>query len=208
MFQNILRVIFFIVVVKPLLSGVIGLNVVGREQLSKLADKQFILVANHNSHLDALALMNLFPLTRFHEIHPVAAEDYFMKSPFLSWFSTVLLNIIPIPRDGITKTNNPIQKMGTFLEQGHSLILFPEGTRGEPEQMEPFKTGIAHLIKKYPEIPVVPTYLKSTGRSLPKGEFILVPFFCDLIIGECQYFSGSKAEILTALEDVVCNLKK
>ena len=110
------------------------------------------------------------------------------------------------PSMHITKANNPIQRMCEVLKAGHSLIVFPEGSRGSPEAMAPFQSGIAHLIQKYPEIPVVPVYIQGMGRALPKGEFILVPFFCDLMIGEPLYLKGSKPEITQALEEAVCNL--
>jgi 1-acyl-sn-glycerol-3-phosphate acyltransferase len=196
--KYIIRILFFLLMIKPLLAIVLGLNVFGRKNISGCG--QFILVANHNSHLDACSLMNLFPLHRLHNIHPVAAGDYFLSNPILAWVSTTLLNIIPIPRDNITKTNNPITKMGEALDQGKSLILFPEGSRGQPEVMSEFKTGIAHLIKKYPTIPVIPVFLKGMGKSLPKGEAILVPFFCDAVIGEPKHYSGNKDEIVGQIQ--------
>lgn len=188
------------------MSFVIGTNIFGRENLP--LNKQFILVANHNSHLDALALMNLFPLKQLKHIHPVAASDYFMQNPLISWFSTTCLNIVPIPRTKFTKSDNPLTRMGEILSKGDSLIIFPEGTRGEPEVMANFKSGIAHLVGKNPSIPVVPIFLKGMGKSLPKGEIILVPFYCDVIIGQSQDFSGTKEEIVKKIEEAVINLSQ
>lgn len=204
--RNFLRILFFLVVVKPLLMVMLGVNVMGWQNLPK--DRQFIMIANHNSHLDTLALMNLFPLSRLHTIHPVAAEDYFFVNPVVAWLSQTFLNIIPIPRKNISKTNNPLKRMCAALDAGRSLILFPEGSRGVPEEMAPFQSGIAHVVKKYPDLPIVPVFLKGMGRSLPKGEFILVPFFCDAIIGEPVYGSGRKEEIVQALEQSVHALQE
>ena len=204
--KNLLRILFFLVIVRPLILFVMGVNVFGRENLP--LNKQFILVSNHNSHLDALALMNLFPLKQLKHVHPVAASDYFMKNPFISWFSTTFLNIVPIPRSGFTKTNNPLTCMGEILSKGDSLIIFPEGTRGKPEIMASFKSGIAHLIGKYPSVPVLPIFMKGMGKSLPRGEMILVPFYCDVIIGQPQYFFGTKEEIVKQVEEAVINLRK
>jgi len=206
MLERVCRILFFLVVVKPLLFLLVGVNVFGRENLP--VKKQFILVANHNSHLDALALMNLFPLTQLHHIHPVAASDYFLQNPLLAWFSQTFLNILPIARSQFTRQTNPLTKMGEVLEQGDSLILFPEGTRGQPEAMEPFQAGIAHVLKKHPEVPVIPVYLKGMGRSLPKGEKILLPLFCDIMIGQPQYFSGTKEEIVQQVQDAVQKLQR
>lgn len=204
--KQLVRILFFLLIVKPLLGLIVGVNVYGKQALPK--SRQFIMIANHNSHLDTAALLNLFPLSRLGRIHPVAAEDYFNANPWLSAFSGTCFNILPIPRTHITKSNNPIRRMCEVLDAGDSLIIFPEGSRGEPEEMAPFQMGIAHLIQKYPHIPVIPVYLKGMGRSLPKGEFILVPFFCDLIIGSSVILQGTKEQITAELESAVGRLGK
>jgi len=202
--QRWVQIFFFLVVVKPLLSILIGVNVFGRQHLP--AQGQFILIANHNSHLDALALMNLFPLTKLHRVRPVAAADYFMTNVLLRWFACDLINIVPIPRTGITKANNPLTRMAEALELGTSLIVFPEGSRGAPETMQAFKSGVAHLIHKFPNIPVIPVYMRGMGQNLPKGEVLVIPFFCDVMIGPPQHYSGSKDEITAAMEATIMDL--
>lgn len=204
--QKLCQILFFSMVVKPLLLLVLGINIFNPKNLPK--DQQFILIANHNSHLDALVLLSLFPLSQLQYIHPVAAEDYFFSTPMRAWLSTYFLNIIPISRQQITKANNPLTKMQGALEAGHSLIIFPEGSRGAPEEIAPFQSGIAHLVKKFPEIPVIPVFLKGMGRSLPKGEFILVPFFCDVILGIPKLYTGTKEQIVSALETSLHELKE
>jgi 1-acyl-sn-glycerol-3-phosphate acyltransferase len=199
---DVLRILFFLLVVKPFLALIIGVNLFGPKNLPH--QTACIVVANHNSHLDALILMNLFPLSRLKRVHPVAAADYFLTNPALAWFSTTCLNILPIPRKGIHRDNNPITKMGERLAEGDSLILFPEGSRGDPEQMKPFQAGIAHLILKHPDVPVVPVFIHGAGKSLPKGELVPVPFFCDVVIGQPTQYRGTKEEIVRQVEaDVV-----
>jgi 1-acyl-sn-glycerol-3-phosphate acyltransferase len=96
--------------------------------------------------------------------------------------------------------------MRDALEAGDSLLIFPEGTRGSGEQMGEFRSGVAHLIEKVPGVPVVPAYLVNMGRSLPKGEFIPVPFFCEIRIGAPRVLNGSRQEINRALESAVRDL--
>ena len=206
MMRRFCQSLFYILVVKPILLIILGVNIFNAKNLPQ--NQQFIMIANHNSHLDAVALTSLFPLHQLHRIHPVAAEDYFFSTPLLGWFSSTFLNIIPIPRANISKNNNPLTRMGEALEAGHSLIIFPEGSRGTPEEMAPFQTGITHLIQKFPEVPIVPVFLKGMGRSLPKGEFILVPFFCDVVIGAPLLCIGHKKDILYALEQAVHQLQE
>jgi 1-acyl-sn-glycerol-3-phosphate acyltransferase len=208
--RRLLRSLFFLLLVKPLLAVMVGVNVFGRANLPKKGP--FILIANHNSHMDTLTLMNLFPLQQLHHIHPAAAEDYFCAHRFLSWFSGTFFNVIPIPRTHITKANNPLKRMCQVLDAGESLIVFPEGSRGQPEHMAPFQSGIVHLIQKYPDVSVVPVFLKGMGRVLPKGEFVPVPFFCDVVIGEPLQFAQNSTEnrdvILARLERAVRDLEQ
>src|SRR5262249_49280445 len=89
---------------------------------------------------------------------------------------------------------------------GDVLILFPEGSRGDPEQLGSFKTGIAHLAKRHSNIPVIPVFLHGLGKALPKGEGLLVPFFCDVFIGDALLWTGDKQSFMTALEKAIQEL--
>jgi len=194
----------FVMAIKPFMALFIGLRVRGREHL--VQPQPFVLIANHSSHLDTISLLSLFPLSRLRRIRPVAAADYFERNRFVSLFTKTLFNILPIARKNITTENNPLRRMRDALESGDSLLIFPEGTRGSGEQMGEFRSGVAHLIEKVPGVPVVPAYLVNMGRSLPKGEFIPVPFFCEIRIGAPRELHGSRQEITRALESAVREL--
>ena len=155
-----------------------------------------ILIANHNSHLDTLALMSLYPLHQLHRLRPVAAMDYFLRNPLLAWFATRIIRIIPLRRRVKAGQGDPLAEGVEALQRGEILILFPEGTRGEPEQMGELKTGIAHLARRVPEVPVVPIYLHGLGMALPKGEALLVPFFCDVFIGQPIFWTGDRESFM------------
>jgi 1-acyl-sn-glycerol-3-phosphate acyltransferase len=158
-----------------------------------------MIVANHNSHLDALILLSLFPLRRVHHVRPVAAADYFLRNRVLAWFSLHMLRIIPIERDPGRRQGDPLAAVSVALEQGEIIILFPEGSRGRPEELSAFRSGIAHLSRKHPEVPITPVFLHGLGKVLPKGEALLVPFFCDLFVGEPLHWSGDKSSFMDAL---------
>ena len=202
--QSVAQMLAFVLIVKPFMALFIGLRVRGREHLAGSA--AFIVIANHSSHLDTISLLSLFPLGRLRRIRPVAAADYFERNKFVSIFTKTLFNILPIARKNITTENNPLRRMREALHAGDSLIIFPEGTRGSGDQVGEFRSGVAHLIEKLPDVPVVPAYLVNMGRSLPKGEFIPVPFFCEIRIGAPRVFSGSRQEITKALEAAVREL--
>ena len=63
------------------------------------------------------------------------------------------------------------------LDKNHIVILFPEGSHGEPEKVARLKSGIYYLLKERPDVPVYPVFMHGLGKSLPKGERTFVPFF-------------------------------
>ncbi len=201
---GILRALFFLLVVRPLVLIVLGINLRHRERLP--AAGPAILVANHNSHLDTLTLMTLFPHKLLAKLRPVAAADYFLARKSLAWFATRIIGIIPIARRARPGAGDPLLGCDEALGRGEILILFPEGSRGEPERLTSFKTGVAHLAARHPDTPVIPVFLHGLGKALPKGETVLVPFFCDVFIGAPLTWTGDRASFMTALETAMAAL--
>ncbi len=191
-----LRIAFFALVVRPVLLIVLGMNVRGRENLPTKGPA--IIVANHNSHLDTVTLLALFPLRDLPRLRPVAAADYFLKNKLLSWFALNIIGILPLDRGGIKK--NPLADLEAALDRGDILILFPEGSRGEPEQRSDFKRGVAFLAKARSETPVHPVFMHGLGKALPKGSFILVPFNCDVVAGAPFKWEGDPKGFMESLE--------
>lgn len=186
----VLQILFFILIVKPVLLIILGMRVKGLENLPKKGPA--ILIANHNSHLDTLVLMNLFKLRRLRRVRPVAAADYFLKGKVRAWLSQNVMHIIPIERTA--SGSDPLVPIYEALERDEIVIFYPEGSRGEPEQIQPFKKGIAKLCSKYPDVPTYPIFMKGLGRALPKGDPILVPFFCDVVIDEPTTCASAKCD--------------
>lgn len=160
-----------------------------------------ILLANHNSHLDTIVLMSLFPLKTLSMLRPVAAADYFLTNPLLSWFSRRIMGIIPLSRSGNNNDHShPLAPCIDALDRGEILILFPEGTRGEPEVRSRLKSGVAHLVKARPDVPVVPIFLYGLGKALPRGEALFVPCICDIIVDKPILWHGDKSQYMQDLQ--------
>jgi 1-acyl-sn-glycerol-3-phosphate acyltransferase len=192
-----LRLAFWLLIARPIALVVLGLNVRHRERLP--ADGPAIVAANHNSHLDTLVLISLFPLGLLPKLRPVAAADYFMRNRWLAWFSSHVIGILPIAREA-HGGRDPLKPCEEALDRGEILIIFPEGSRGEPEVMGRFKRGIAVLAARRPSIPVLPVFLHGLGKALPKDDPILVPFFCDTFVGEAMHGHPDPAAFMAELE--------
>jgi 1-acyl-sn-glycerol-3-phosphate acyltransferase len=199
MLGRIARFFFFNFFIRPIVFLYLGVNIRRSFLLPKRGPA--ILVANHNSHLDTVVLMIACPRALFNDLRPVAAADYWLKGPLLTWFSNNVLRIVPIHRKKEDRPEgaDPLDPISEALNDGSAVIFFPEGSRGEPEQMTKFKRGIAILSERHPEVPIVPVYFQGLGRALPRGEGLLVPFLCDMYVGEHLYWNGDEADFMRRL---------
>ena len=195
--NGFLRGAFFLLIVRPVLTLVLGAHVRRRDLLP--ATGPAIIVANHNSHLDTLTILTMFRLRDLPRLRPVAAADYFLRSRIGAWFALNIIGIIPVVRGGRGGAN-PLGPCEQALDRGEILILFPEGSRGEPEVLADFKRGVAHLSRARPQVPVHPLFLYGLGKALPKDSFLLVPFTCDIVAGEAFHWTGEVDGFMALLQ--------
>jgi 1-acyl-sn-glycerol-3-phosphate acyltransferase len=200
--KRLLRLLFWILIGRPLVLVVLGLNVRNLRNLPRTGPA--IVVANHNSHLDTFVLMSLFPLRHLHRLRPVAAADYFLRNRALAWFTLNIVNMIPLDRTRVGRRGvDPLEACAKALAAGEILLVYPEGTRGETEALAKFKGGVARLKEQFPDVPVVPVYMHGLSRALPKGEYTLVPVVVDVFVGEAVAWSGNRQAFTQALQDAV-----
>lgn len=144
-----------------------------------------IYFSNHTSHLDTPAIWAALPLQLRVGTRPVAARDYWGRGGIRQFFADRALHALYIDRDhGTRDGHDPLTPLRDALAAGQSLILFPEGTRGQSRLPAAFKAGLYRLSQAYPNVELIPTYLDTLHRSMPKGCFLPLPFLCTVRFGE------------------------
>src|SRR5882672_6964426 len=146
-----LRYLFFLMIVRPAMLLGLGVNLRHGERLP--AAGPAIVVANHNSHLDTLVLMSLFPQRMLRWLRPVAAADYFLKRRDLAWFALEIIGIIPLVREVRASHSDPLAGGSAVLPEDSTLLLSPEARRAEPKKIGPSKTAPAPRGRRHPDVP-------------------------------------------------------
>lgn len=174
--------------------------------------EQAIYFANHSSHLDFLVLWAMMPSELQPSVRPIAAEDYWgsgiKRSVARGVFNAHLvrryksrpftLQDAKVTRKTTSgsspRSSGQLEGMTKILDDGESLIIFPEGTRGPADEVAKFQAGLYRLAMHAPHIPVVPVTLKNVGRVLPKGEFIPVPHLSEITVHSPIFVAANEAQ--------------
>jgi 1-acyl-sn-glycerol-3-phosphate acyltransferase len=144
---------------------------------------QRIYFANHTSHIDTLAIWSALPSSMRTGTRPVAAKDYWNKGALRRHVALGVLNAVLIERSGQDRQGDPLQPLSEALQHGNSLIIFPEGTRGSESLPGPFKSGLFHLMQRFPAVELIPVYLENLHRAMPKGTILPIPLICTIHFG-------------------------
>lgn len=191
------RFVLYRIVLRPFLSLIIGVKF---PKASDFPEGQFLLVSNHNSHLDTVSLLCSLPVSRLKDVHPAAAADYFAKNKVMATLCEFFLNTVFVRRKGEGgKPIKPLDELDMHIKEGKSLILFPEGTRGLPEQIVDFKCGAAVLLQRNPGLNLVPVFMIGMGKAMPKGDGFLIPTECEIRIGKSTITDEIRSKSVTDL---------
>lgn len=145
------------------------------------SERQRVYFANHTSHADFVTIWAALPPAQRARTRPVAAGDYW-TGKVKGYLAGEVFRALLIDRGG-GSGRTAIEQMVTALRGGDSLIIFPEGTRGDGREIAPFKSGLFHLTQSAPDVELVPVLLENLNRVLPKGEAIPVPVIARVTFG-------------------------
>ncbi len=129
----------------------------------------FIAASNHASHLDIGLVKNA--LGEYgRDMVALAAADYFFDNKYKRAYMNNFTNLVPIERSGSLRQS--LRHARSFLERGHTALVFPEGTRSMTGEMAEFKSGFAYLALST-RTGILPIYIHGTYEAFPKGSKIL-----------------------------------
>ena len=146
----------------------------GLDRLDPLVDAggPVIFAPNHHSHVDTPVMITSIPEPWRHKLFVGAAADYFFRTPLTSALSALAIGAVPIERTRVSRRS--ADRLAELIEDGWSLLIFPEGGRSPDGWGQPFRGGAAYLALRC-GVPVVPVHIDGTGRILRKGRTLPSP---------------------------------
>ena len=157
--------------------------------------EQRIYFANHQSHLDWVLIWAALPSELRVRTRPIAARDYWTSSPFKQWLTTAVFNAVYVSRSRV-EDQDPLEPLVDALHRGDSLVIFPEGTRSNKDEPQPFRSGLYHLAQQFPGVQLIPAWIDNVQRVMPKGEVVPVPILCTVTFGvPLQWLPGEDKRV-------------
>jgi 1-acyl-sn-glycerol-3-phosphate acyltransferase len=153
-------------VMRPMSAALASPKVQGLDRIDDL-DGPVVFVANHHSHIDTPLLLSTIPDRWRHKVVVGAAADYFFATRATSALSALVIGAIPIERTKVGRKSADLAR--SLIDDGWSLLIFPEGGRSPDGWGQPFRGGAAYIAMRC-GVPVVPIHVEGTGRILRKGK--------------------------------------
>jgi len=155
---------------------------------------QRIYFSNHTSHGDFVLIWASLPMALRRRTRPVAGADYWDRSGIRRWLIHDVFHAVLVDRAHKDPGTDPVARMVTAIDEGSSLILFPEGTRNTTDElMLPFRGGIFRVASERPAVECVPVWIETLNRVMPKGEFVPIPLLCTLTFGVPLHVAAGEA---------------
>lgn len=164
----------------PIAKRIARRKVSGLENLTSLHGP-VIFAANHQSHFDTPVILASLPLHWRRKIAPAMWKEYFdahfhpdkysrfqhWTNSFLYWLIAILFNGFPIPQTEVG-AGESIRYMGELVEEGWSILIFPEGERSVTGEIGRFFPGVGMIASRL-RLSVVPIRLRGLDRVLPRN---------------------------------------
>ena len=167
-------------IMRPAMSAIASPNRRGLDRLDDL-DGAVVFVANHHSHADTPLLLTSIPDPWRHRLLVGAAADYFFGNRVSGAVAALAIGAVPIERNRVGRRSADMAR--GLVEDGWSILLYPEGGRSPDGWGQEFRGGAAFLAIRC-KVPVVPIHLQGTGRILRKGRTLPRPSRTTVTFGD------------------------
>jgi 1-acyl-sn-glycerol-3-phosphate acyltransferase len=174
------RAIVLDTVGKGLVAGLASPKIVATDRLADVKGP-VIFAANHASHVDTPLLLTTLPDRFRHRTVVGAGADYFFDKRWKGYLWAFAINAIPIERTRVSPRSTRLAQQ--MLDEGWSLLIFPEGGRSPHGWAQPHRAGAAYLAIRA-KVPVVPIHLEGTRRILRKGTGRITPSTTTVTFGK------------------------
>ncbi len=128
-------------------------------------------------------MLSAIPEPWRHHLVIGAAADYFFANRLTAPLSALVIGAIPIERHNVGRKS--ADEAAALIDEGWSMLIFPEGGRSPDGWGQPFQGGAAYLSMRC-GVPVVPVHLEGTGRILRKGRTVPQPSSTSIQFGTPQ----------------------
>jgi long-chain acyl-CoA synthetase len=199
----------------PLTRLFAWIRVEGRQNLASI-DRPVVFAANHQSHMDVPVIMAALPAPFRYRVAPAMAKEFFKAHFFPDqhsrgewftnslnyWLAALFFNAFPLPQReaGARQT---LRYIGEILEDGFSVLIFPEGRRSEDGTIDRFRPGIGMIASRL-TVPVVPVRIDGLQKVLPPGWRMARPGSVRVTFGKPLTLTGDDYEGLARqVEDAV-----
>jgi 1-acyl-sn-glycerol-3-phosphate acyltransferase len=166
--------------------------------------RTFVVMANHQSYLDVLALFWSLPRP-----FGVLAKKSLYRIPFFSGVMEAI-GCVPVDRADRNDAVSSIRDAADRVRSGTSISVFPEGTRSPGDRVTKLKKGAFYLVQEA-QVPILPIGIVGTGALMPRSNRALYPGHIDVFCGEPiappppkdnKARSKTMAEVRTALSQL------
>jgi 1-acyl-sn-glycerol-3-phosphate acyltransferase len=139
-------------------------------------DAPCVLMANHQSYLDVLALYRVLP-----RCFGFVAKQGLYVLPFFAGVMRAL-GCVPIDRASRTDALASMKRAGQMVAGGSTIALFPEGTRSRGDRIMPLKKGPFHLVQ-LAQVPSVPIGIRGAAALMPRENTGIRPGVIEVHVG-------------------------
>lgn len=166
-----------------------------------------LLVANHEGNFDIPVLISKVPKP-FGFLSKVEVT----KIPFIADWMTEM-NCVFIDRSNRRSAMKSIEDSVETLRNGHSLLLFPEGTRSKGQGMREFKSGFVRIAQKA-QVPIVPIAIYGTSRLMEQHSNRVTPaqvyvqVLPEVFLEESESTDEFKQRVQHQIEQALAHLQK